>query len=132
MSLSTLLERGVRGVLNNNVTPAVLIRFIRAVVAGELWFPRHLVSRCILESRGHFIAENNEQVVPLTSSLSVALSDREKEVLIEIGSGSTNEQIADHLCISRHTVKSHIYRIFKKINVPNRLQAALWASKYLA
>ncbi len=127
-----LLERGVRGVLNGNVAPTLLIRFIRAIIAGELWFPRQLVSRCILASRGQLVADNQAEAVPTISPLAVSLSEREKEVLVEIGIGSTNDQIADHLCISQHTVKSHIYRIFRKINVPNRLQAALWASKYLA
>jgi DNA-binding CsgD family transcriptional regulator len=46
-------------------------------------------------------------------------------------SGATNEEIAARICISPHTVKTHIYNIFKKIKVPNRLQAALWAAKNL-
>ena len=127
-----LLQRGVRGVVNNNIATALLVRFVRAIIAGELWFPRQLVSRCILESRGQISTESDTTSAPSISLLSVSLSAREKEVLVEIGIGSTNDQIADHLCISQHTVKSHIYRIFRKINVPNRLQAALWASKYLA
>ncbi len=127
-----LLQRGVRGVVNSNIAPTLLVRFVRAIIAGELWFPRQLVSRCILESRGQIAAENNADLTPSISPLAVSLSEREKEVLVEIGIGSTNDQIADHLCISQHTVKSHVYRIFRKINVPNRLQAALWASKYLA
>ncbi|MCD6533495.1 MAG: response regulator transcription factor [Deltaproteobacteria bacterium] len=132
----SMLRLGVRGVIDAKVTSKLLNRFIRAIIGGELWFPRHLVSRCILESRvqsfndDDVIDNNNNN--PSKPLLSVTLSDREREVLKEIGIGSTNDQIADHLYISRHTVKSHVYRIFKKINVPNRLQAALWASKYLA
>ncbi|MCK5681728.1 response regulator transcription factor [bacterium] len=127
-----LLQRGVRGVVNSNAGPTLLIRFVRAIIAGELWFPRQLVSRCILESRGQVVVAEDRDSHDFMTTLSVSLSAREKEVLVEIGGGSTNDQIADHLCISQHTVKSHIYRIFRKINVPNRLQAALWASKYLA
>jgi DNA-binding CsgD family transcriptional regulator len=48
-----------------------------------------------------------------------------------IAVGATNDEIADKLFISPHTVKTHLYRIFKKINVPNRVQAALWAAKNL-
>jgi DNA-binding CsgD family transcriptional regulator len=48
-----------------------------------------------------------------------------------ISVGAKNEEIADKLFISPNTVKTHIYNIFKKIDVPNRLQAALWAAKHL-
>ena len=126
---AVMLRRGVRGVVNANAPPKLLIRFIQAVVAGELWFPRQLVSRCLIENRGQATKDGKKHTS--TYIPSVTLSDREREVLLEIGIGSTNDQIADHLCISQHTVKSHIYRIFRKINVPNRLQAALWASRYL-
>jgi len=127
-----MLRRGVRGVLNAEVASSLMKRFVISVTQGELWFPRQLVSRCLLESRGGPLAREVETESPLPKILPVALTVREKEVLIQIGMGATNEQIADRLCISQHTVKSHIYRIFRKINVPNRLQAALWASKYLA
>lgn len=124
-----MFRRGVRGVVNDDVPSDLLKRFIQAVIDGELWFPRQLVSRCILESR-KLVADETVELFP-TSILPASLTVREREVLMEIGIGSTNDQISDHLCISQHTVKSHIYRIFRKINVPNRLQAALWASKYL-
>ena len=129
---ATMLRRGVRGVVNANAASKLLIRFIHAVVGGELWYPRHLVSRCILEGRLQSSGESEGENEPSMPLLTVSLSGREREVLMEIGIGSTNDQIADHLCISQHTVKSHVYRIFRKINVPNRLQAALWASKYLS
>jgi LuxR family transcriptional regulator, positive regulator of biofilm formation len=48
-----------------------------------------------------------------------------------VGSGAQNDEIAEKLFISPHTVKTHLYHIFKKISVPNRLQAALWVAKNL-
>ncbi|MCK4790270.1 MAG: helix-turn-helix transcriptional regulator [Desulfobacteraceae bacterium] len=56
---------------------------------------------------------------------------KEIEILSMVAFGAKNEQIADKLFISPNTVKTHVYNIFKKINVPNRLQAALWAAKNL-
>ena len=59
------------------------------------------------------------------------LTEREKQVLGCMTSGYTGKAIADRLEVSVHTVKTHIYNIYKKINVTNRLQASLWAAKYL-
>jgi LuxR family transcriptional regulator of csgAB operon len=59
------------------------------------------------------------------------LTSRETEILTMISIGAKNDEIADKLFISPNTVKTHIYNIFKKIDVPNRLQAALWAAKHL-
>jgi LuxR family transcriptional regulator of csgAB operon len=57
------------------------------------------------------------------------LSSREMEILALISIGASNEEISEKLYISPHTVKTHLYHIFKKIKVPSRLQAALWAAK---
>lgn len=59
------------------------------------------------------------------------LTRREKEILKLISNGLSNQKIADHLFISPHTVKTHLQNIFSKINVKQRLQAALWAAKHL-
>jgi LuxR family transcriptional regulator of csgAB operon len=89
---------------------------------GELWVPRRVMADYIIRN-SHRRSSPERQPLPLTS--------REQEILKLIARGVTNDEIADLLFISRHTVKTHLYNIFKKINVPNRLQAALWAAKNL-
>jgi len=81
------------------------------------------MAKCILSQRSAGESSNKKDVIFLTR--------RELEILSMVVSGATNEEIAARICISPHTVKTHIYNIFKKINVPNRLQAALWAAKNL-
>ena len=57
------------------------------------------------------------------------LTKRELEVLIEVASGMSNKEIATNLNISERTVKNHISNIFKKIDVSDRTQAAVFAIK---
>ena len=56
---------------------------------------------------------------------SSGLSRREREVLLQIGSGLTNRQIAARLGISSNTVDKHVQQVLKKLQVRNRVQAAI-------
>ncbi len=116
------LKKGVRGFFYENDPLERYPKGIRAIFNGELWATRGVMTKTILESRDKYIVSRRD------SSL---LTPREIEILSMIAAGATNEQIANELFISRNTVRTHIYNIFKKINVPNRLQAALWAVKNL-
>lgn len=99
-----------------------ILKGIHAIFRGELWVSRDVLARCLLESRdrGHISKKGAH-----------SLTAREVEILLMMAAGAKNEDIAEKLYVSPNTVKTHIYNIFKKINVPNRLQAALWAAKHL-
>ena len=75
----------------------------------------------ILDSRTEDKDDDKEKLELLTK--------REHEILIQIAGGMLNKEIADSLCISERTVKNHISNIFKKIDVSDRTQAAVFAIK---
>jgi DNA-binding NarL/FixJ family response regulator len=113
---------GIRGFFYEQDSLDVFLKGIRAIFDGELWLPRKIMMKCILKNRSR---------EPFPNGYRIPLTQRENEILARVAVGATNEEIADRLCISPHTVKTHLYNIFKKISVPNRLQAALWAAKNL-
>lgn len=114
--------QGIRGIFYLNDQMSIFAKGVGDVVSGELWYSRRVMSDFLLK-RGAFNSFSNAS--------SNILTFREKEILIGIASGASNQDLSDSLGISLHTVKTHIYNIYKKINVPNRLQAALWAAQYL-
>jgi len=120
--IKPLTSIGVRGFFYKHDSLDNFLKGMKAVLEGKLWLSREIMEKSIFEG-----ANGNRF---LTSS-GKDLSERETEILAMVAVGSTNEEIADRLCISPHTVKSHLYKIFKKINVPNRVQASLWAAKNL-
>jgi len=116
------LEFGVRGFFYQQDSVASLIKGIGAIFSGDIWVSRRKMMDCLLTSR------NSEEHIGRKSTV---LTRREEQILRLMARGATNELIAKKLFISPHTVRTHNYNIFKKIEVPNRLQASLWAAKYL-
>ena len=114
--------KGIHGFFYKHDSLDKFLKGVRAVLNGKLWLSREMMTKCIFENSG----DN-------TSSKSSPgnLTERQTEILALVAVGATNEEMADKLCISPHTVKTHLYKIFKKINVPNRVQASFWAAKNL-
>jgi DNA-binding NarL/FixJ family response regulator len=124
-----LVNCGVRGVFFDDDPLTNLSKGISAILKGELWFSRELLVKCLFGSR-----DNDDEIELDKDTADIGgtfLTLREKEILIMIASGVSNRNIAKFLGISTNTVKTHVYNIYSKINAPNRLQAALWAAKYL-
>jgi len=119
-----LLGLGIWGIFYEEDPPSSLPLGVKAICKGEIWLSRQLMSRCLENLRHRSSSDDQSDKV---SSLTM----RECEVLKMLSAGSGNEQIATDLCVSIHTVRSHLYRIFKKIEVANRHQAAIWANRHL-
>ena len=117
-----LVIRGVRGIFYANDLPEHLQKGIHRLLEGDIWISRKIMSR--------FIPEIGE-AKRLSANAGSVLSQRESEILDLVSRGAMNTEIGEKLFISRHTVKSHLYNIYKKIKVTNRLEAALWAKENL-
>jgi LuxR family transcriptional regulator, positive regulator of biofilm formation len=113
---------GLRGLFYEDDRLEDFLRGIEAIFRGGLWLSKEIMSKHILGEYEH----KDQGMDPVR-----ILTRRERDVLEAVASGAKNEEIAKDLHVSLSTVKTHVYSIYKKIDVSNRLQAALWASKYL-
>lgn len=117
------IENGVCGFLPKSQGAAALPQAIRALAGGELWFSAQLSVRIFREYH-QLVRRFREQERPTNQ-----LSAREREVLQLVARGMTNNQIARDLFMSIHTVKLHVQNILRKLNLPNRTEAAVFAVK---
>ena len=113
------VDIGVDGYLLKNSGSAELMKAIKAVLNGESYIQPDLIP--ILNSRLVTRNDNKEKIDSLTK--------REVEVLRLVAIGMFNKEIGEQMNISERTVKNHISSIFKKIEVADRTQAAVFAIK---
>ncbi|HCG5954242.1 TPA: LuxR C-terminal-related transcriptional regulator [Vibrio parahaemolyticus] len=99
---------------------------LKGILNGENWLSRDILNQLI----GHLLSLNNT-VGELETKLEMELTRREQQVLSALCQGGSNLDIADSLFVSEHTVKSHLYSIFRKLEVKNRMQAITWAKRNL-
>ncbi|EHR0919439.1 helix-turn-helix transcriptional regulator [Vibrio parahaemolyticus] len=99
---------------------------LKGIMNGENWLSRDILNQLI----GYLLSLNNT-VGELETKLEMELTRREMQVLSALCQGGSNLDIADSLFVSEHTVKSHLYSIFRKLEVKNRMQAITWAKRNL-
>jgi len=117
------IKLGARGRVAKNQTPEILFKAIQKVQAGEVWFERVVMATALGEmSRQNGTKETNVEVARIET-----LSKREREVVVLIGEGLKNKQIADRLFISETTVQHHLSSIFGKLGVADRLELVIYA-----
>lgn len=113
------VDIGVDGYILKDSESAELKKAIMTVMDGESYIQPKLIP--MLNKRLIARDSDKEKIESLTG--------REKEVLIEVANGMFNKEIATSLHISERTVKNHISNIFKKLDVSDRTQAAVFAIK---
>lgn len=110
------------GLFYEDINQDNLCKGVEAIFNGELWLPRKLIMEQLQRHKGI------TRLIPGKAKSNGPLTAREVEILNLIATGAKNTDIASNLCLSVHTIKTHIYHIYKKIDVSNRMQAVNWAS----
>ena len=116
------LEAGASGFLLKDAEPDTIVDAVRQVAAGNGTLDQALTRRVLRE----FVSRRSLQPVSGDRADGV-LTAREREVLLLLAQGMSNEEIAAALVLEVSTVKSHLARMLPKLGVRSRLQAVVWA-----
>lgn len=116
------LRAGAAGYLLKDVSSETLISAITAAARGEAFLQSTVTGRVVAA-----FARLMESGGPRAEALVLPLSPREREILALLGTGASNKEIADRLCLAEGTVKNHVTNILTKLDVRDRTQAALRA-----
>jgi two-component system, NarL family, nitrate/nitrite response regulator NarL len=104
-----LLKAGIAGVFMKHNPPALLIRGIREVASGKVWFEQDFVQKAFHSARS-------------TEGHNRKFTERERRVLSLVFEGLANKEIADRLNISESSVKAAMQQLFSKTGVRTRSQ----------
>jgi DNA-binding NarL/FixJ family response regulator len=113
------LQAGASGFLLKRSPPEQLVEGIRTVAAGEALLSPSVTRRLIEAFASRPSRTDNPRFADMT--------DREREVLVAIARGLSNDELAEELFISENTVKTHVKRILTKLGARDRVQAVVMA-----
>ncbi len=102
---------GIKGIFCRETSEENFVKGILAIFKGECWLPREQTSA-------------HKRLFPTETTL---LTPKEIDTLKLLVGGHSNNHIARTLNVSPHTVKTHVYNLFRKLHVGNRVQAVHWA-----
>jgi two-component system, NarL family, nitrate/nitrite response regulator NarL len=121
---------GASGVVLKSEDASVILRAIQYVHAGEIWFDRAATTR--------LLRSLTTPVAPATSSETAhqhkiaSLTPKERQVVLAMASipGARNKVVADHLCMSEHTLRNHLTGIYAKLSLGNRLELCMYVIEH--
>lgn len=111
------IKAGIRGYFKSTDPPAIIAKAVRSVHEGEIWAERRILEKAI--AKPMLLPETLQAHVPGLPPL----TNREMEMLTMVLQGATNKEIADSSRISERTVKTHLYRVYRKLRVKSRTKA---------
>ena len=119
--VTAALRAGARAYILKGVAARELVRILRDVAAGEVYVTPSLAANLLAELTGGGAARTAAST-PLD-----VLTERERQILELVAGGDSNKEIAARLSLSEKTVKHHMTNILQKLQVRNRVEAALMA-----
>ena len=117
------LRTGASGFLVKDTEPVELLRGVRAVAAGDALLSPSVTRRVI----GEFATPGGRVHAGVPPTELAQLTDREREVMVLVGEGLSNDEIASRLVISPATAKTHVSRAMIKLGARDRAQLVVYA-----
>jgi len=111
------IKHGVKGYLSTADPAEVIAKAVRTVSAGEIWAERRVLEKTI--ARHMLLPDSLRSKIPDLDPL----TSREMDMLNMVLQGSSNREIAEQSNISERTVKTHLYRVYRKLRVKSRAKA---------
>ena len=109
---------GIKGIFCRETSEENFVKGILAIFKGECWLPRKMLFAHWEQTSA------SKRLFPAETTL---LTPKEIDTLKLLVGGHSNNHIARTLNVSPHTVKTHVYNLFRKLHVGNRVQAVNWA-----
>jgi two-component system, NarL family, nitrate/nitrite response regulator NarL len=131
------IHAGAKGYVQKHSDVFLLRKAVEVIKKGELWIPRHLVSKLYIEMRRKLDQEResadpgsrNQVNFSQASARLEQLTKREQQIAELIGNGCSNKEISGLLKISESTVKAHLSAIYHKLGLVDRLSLALFVTQ---
>ncbi|MFE6804488.1 response regulator [Streptomyces sp. NPDC057681] len=125
------LRAGASGFLGKGAEPEELLGAVRIAAAGEaLLSPvatKGLIAKFLAQGEGYGDWEDGARPGGAHGERLAALTTREREVLVQVAGGHSNDEIAEHLQVSPLTVKTHVNRAMAKLGARDRAQLVVIA-----
>lgn len=118
------LRAGASGFVLKDTPPEDLLSAIRIVAGGEALLTPRLTTRLVAEFVRGTSGRNTSATAPQALD---ELTEREREVLVQVAAGRSNAEIAAHFTVSLNTVKTHVSRLLFKLSARDRAQLVVCA-----
>jgi two-component system, NarL family, nitrate/nitrite response regulator NarL len=116
-TVNTALEAGASGYVLKGATGTELVRVVQSICGGESYVTPALGAKLLAQMRQKAISRKADGISDLTT--------REEEILAQVALGLTNKEIAKRLKLSEKTVKHYMTNVMQKLQVRNRVEAAM-------